>query len=122
MQSHQLRNNAGSTRASGQVVVRVLSPLVEPAIDLLRQAWRHGGRRWITPWRAGPSDWLRRELDTQRTRHLHDRFKAGLCTRRAGLVEAFAAQAGVLGYLRHALGPRHIAEREHKLVWIVGLK
>jgi urease accessory protein len=42
---HGLRASAGATRPNDQVVlVRVLAPLVEPAMDLLRQlraAWRH---------------------------------------------------------------------------------
>jgi len=42
---HALSNTAGATCPNGQVmVVRVLSPLVEPAVDLLRQVW--------TLWRA----------------------------------------------------------------------
>lgn len=39
--AHGLRHTAGATCPSGQVmVVRVLSPLVEPTIDLLRQVWQ----------------------------------------------------------------------------------
>jgi len=42
---HALHATAGATCPNGQVmVVRVLSPLVEPAVDLLRQVW--------TLWRA----------------------------------------------------------------------
>lgn len=38
---HALSNTAGATCPNGQVmVVRVLSPLVEPAADLLRQVWQ----------------------------------------------------------------------------------
>ncbi len=44
---HGLRTSAGATSPNGRVVlVRVLAPLVEPAMDLLRQvraAWRHEG-------------------------------------------------------------------------------
>ena len=40
MQTHALCNTAGATSPNGQVVVvRVLAPLVEPAMDLLRQVW-----------------------------------------------------------------------------------
>jgi len=40
MDAHALRSTAGATCPNGQVmVVRVLSPLVEPAVDLLRQVW-----------------------------------------------------------------------------------
>ena len=40
MQPHVLSNSAGATSPNGQVVVvRVLSPLVEPAMELLRQVW-----------------------------------------------------------------------------------
>lgn len=39
--AHGLCQSAGATCPNGQViVVRVLSPLVEPAVDLLRQVWR----------------------------------------------------------------------------------
>lgn len=38
--AHALRSSAGATCPNGQVMVlRVLSPLVEPAVDLLRQVW-----------------------------------------------------------------------------------
>lgn len=38
--AHALRYTAGATSPNGQViVVRVLAPLVEPAMDLLRQVW-----------------------------------------------------------------------------------
>lgn len=40
MQTHGLRQFAGATAPNQQVVVvRVLSPLVEPALDLLRRVW-----------------------------------------------------------------------------------
>lgn len=40
MVDHALHATAGATCPNGQVVVvRVLSPLVEPAVDLLRQVW-----------------------------------------------------------------------------------
>jgi urease accessory protein len=38
--AHELRHTAGATSPDGQVIVlRVLAPLVEPAMDLLRQVW-----------------------------------------------------------------------------------
>jgi urease accessory protein len=38
--AHALRHTAGATSPNGQVVVvRVLAPMVEPAMDLLRQVW-----------------------------------------------------------------------------------
>ena len=38
--AHALRSTAGATSPDGQVVVvRVLAPVVEPAMDLLRQVW-----------------------------------------------------------------------------------
>lgn len=38
--SHSLRATAGATSPGGQViVVRVLAPLVEPAMDLVKQVW-----------------------------------------------------------------------------------
>ena len=41
IEAHALRESAGATSAHGQViVVRALAPLVEPAMDLLRQIWR----------------------------------------------------------------------------------
>ena len=40
LQAHPLANTAGATSPNGQVVVvRVLAPLVEPAMDLLRKVW-----------------------------------------------------------------------------------
>ena len=40
--AHALRHTAGATSPDGQViVVRVLAPVVEPAMDLLRQVWGH---------------------------------------------------------------------------------
>jgi urease accessory protein len=40
MEAHQLSNTAGATSPNDHVVVvRVLAPLVEPAMDLLRQVW-----------------------------------------------------------------------------------
>ena len=51
MQAHVLNNTAGATVPNDHVVlVRVLAPLVEPAMDLLRQvraAWRHTA--WSLP-------------------------------------------------------------------------
>ena len=45
IESHALCANAGATSPDGQVVVvRVLAPMVEPALDLLKQVW--------TSWRA----------------------------------------------------------------------
>jgi urease accessory protein len=45
MEHHGLRNTAGATSPNDQViVVRVLAPLVEPAMNLLRQVWA-GWRR-----------------------------------------------------------------------------
>ncbi len=39
--AHALRDTAGATSPQAQVIVlRVLAPLVEPAMDLLRQVWR----------------------------------------------------------------------------------
>ena len=49
--AHALRHTAGATSPDGQVVVvRVLAPLVEPAMDLLRQVWA-GWRQhfWARP-------------------------------------------------------------------------
>lgn len=41
MDTHALCPTAGATSPDGQiVVVRVLAPLVEPAMDLLKQVWR----------------------------------------------------------------------------------
>jgi len=41
MQAHPLCNTAGATSPNGQVVVvRVLAPLVEPAMGLLKQVWK----------------------------------------------------------------------------------
>lgn len=41
IEAHALRATAGATSPDGQVVVvRVLAPLVEPAMDLLRQVWQ----------------------------------------------------------------------------------
>ena len=41
IEAHALRESAGATSVHGQViVVRALAPLVEPAMDLLRQIWR----------------------------------------------------------------------------------
>jgi urease accessory protein len=38
--SHSLHPTAGATSPDGQVVVvRVLAPLVEPAMDLVKQVW-----------------------------------------------------------------------------------
>ena len=38
--AHALRTSAGVTSPQGQIVVlRVLAPVVEPAMDLLRQVW-----------------------------------------------------------------------------------
>lgn len=51
LHAHGLNNSAGATQPNDRVVlVRVLAPLVEPAMDLLRQvraAWRHTG--WNMP-------------------------------------------------------------------------
>ncbi len=41
MQAHPLSNSAGATSADAQVVVvRVLAPLVEPAMGLMKQVWK----------------------------------------------------------------------------------
>ncbi|MDR3451910.1 MAG: urease accessory protein UreD [Rhodoferax sp.] len=40
VEAHPLRNTAGATSPNGQVVVvRALAPLVEPAMDLMKQVW-----------------------------------------------------------------------------------
>lgn len=52
MQTHSLCDSAGVTSPNGQVVVlRVLSPMVEPAMDLLRRVWA----QWrLTLWQLQP--------------------------------------------------------------------
>ena len=41
LQGHALEATAGATSPNAQVVVlRVLAPVVEPAMDLLKQVWR----------------------------------------------------------------------------------
>jgi urease accessory protein len=53
MQAHPLSSSAGATSPDGQVVViRVLSPVVEPAMALLKQVWQ----AWRTQlWQLAPS-------------------------------------------------------------------
>lgn len=53
MQAHALSASAGATSPDGQVVVvRVLSPVVEPAMALLKQVWQ----AWRTQlWQLAPS-------------------------------------------------------------------
>ena len=53
IQAHALSASAGATSPDGQVVViRVLSPVVEPAMALLKQVWQ----AWRTQlWRLAPS-------------------------------------------------------------------
>ena len=53
MQAHSLSATAGATSPDGQVVVvRVLSPVVEPAMALLKQVWQ----AWRTQlWQLAPS-------------------------------------------------------------------
>ena len=49
--AHDLRATAGATSLNGQViVVRVLAPMVEPAMELLRQIWREWRQHfWAMP-------------------------------------------------------------------------
>lgn len=58
IEAHDLRHTAGATSPDGQViVVRVLAPMVEPAMDLLRRVWA-GWRQHF--WRlsaASPRIW-----------------------------------------------------------------
>ena len=51
IEAHELRATAGATSPNGQVVVvRVLAPLVEPAMALLRQVWQAWrGHFWQQP-------------------------------------------------------------------------
>ena len=51
IEAHELRATAGATSPDGQVVVvRVLAPLVEPAMALLRQVWQAWrGHFWQQP-------------------------------------------------------------------------
>ena len=54
LQAHPLANTAGATSPNSQVVVvRVLAPLVEPAMDLLRKVWAGWFSRMHAPHAAG---------------------------------------------------------------------
>ena len=58
IESHALRTTAGATSPDGRVVaVRVLAPMVEPAMALLRQVWQAWrGHFWQLP-PATPRIW-----------------------------------------------------------------
>lgn len=56
--AHALRHTAGATSPAGQVVVvRVLAPLVEPAMDLLRQVWSSWRQHFWTQPAVNPRIW-----------------------------------------------------------------
>jgi urease accessory protein len=56
--AHGLRYTAGATSPNGQViVVRVLAPLVEPAMDLLRQVWSAWRQHFWTLPATNPRIW-----------------------------------------------------------------
>jgi urease accessory protein len=56
--AHALQHTAGATSPDGQVVVvRVLAPMVEPAMDLLRQVWAAWRRHFWHLSAANPRIW-----------------------------------------------------------------
>lgn len=58
MDAHPLTNTAGATSPDAQVVVvRVLAPLVEPAMDLLRQVWKTWRRHFWDQAAPSPRIW-----------------------------------------------------------------
>jgi urease accessory protein len=58
MQGHPLCNTAGATSPNGQVVVvRVLAPLVEPAMGLLKQVWKTWRRHFWDQAAPSPRIW-----------------------------------------------------------------
>ncbi|MDO8448787.1 MAG: urease accessory protein UreD [Rhodoferax sp.] len=58
IEAHDLRHTAGATSPDGQViVVRVLAPMVEPAMDLLRRVWAGWRQHLWTLSAASPRIW-----------------------------------------------------------------
>ncbi len=58
MQAHPLCNTAGATSPDAQVVVvRVLAPLVEPAMGLLKQVWKSWRRHFWNQSAPSPRIW-----------------------------------------------------------------
>ena len=58
LDAHDLRNSAGATSPDAQVVVlRVLAPLVEPAMDLLQQVWRSWRQHFWDKTSPNPRIW-----------------------------------------------------------------
>ena len=58
LDAHDLRNSAGATSPDAQVVVlRVLAPLVEPAMDLLQQVWRSWRQHFWDKTAPNPRIW-----------------------------------------------------------------
>jgi urease accessory protein len=58
MDVHPLNNTAGATSPDAQVVVlRVLAPLVEPAMDLLKQVWKTWRRHFWDQAAPSPRIW-----------------------------------------------------------------
>ncbi len=76
LDGHALRGTAGATCPNPQVlVVRVLSPLVEPAVDLLRQVWvnctMETTKVGIREFRAGIAEFIASSSPVAVTRHGH---------------------------------------------------
>ena len=58
LDAHDLRNSAGATSPDAQgVVLRVLAPLVEPAMDLLQQVWRSWRQHFWDKTAPNPRIW-----------------------------------------------------------------
>lgn len=58
MEAHPLRQYAGATSPDAQVVVvRVLAPLVEPAMDLLKQVWKSWRQHFWNKSAPSPRIW-----------------------------------------------------------------
>lgn len=109
-----LRNNQGEFDSGNPGAISWINEL------LWREFYKHilVGFPQVSMHRALRMHRLRMQLHAECMHHLHHRLEARLGTGCKGFVQAFTAEAGILGYLAHAAGLGHMADGLKQLIGI----